>query len=243
MQLVGERTDVPVPPRCGSSSTRRARRAVLRDGAGRRRVPPDVMPYNFGQLAARGRPRGPGDAAAQRVAVLAGIHAIERPRTEVAFLELDLPATPPCAACGRPARLLRLGARRDPVPAHRARRSRGSRTTGRRRGPAVISWATPASATCCSTTSSRSPCSTGRWRRSRPARSTSVDDLHPPFFEDIASRRASRGCRGFLTATTSPTTYAEMTGYEPLDLEWFIAYSAIRHGVVMRRVTEHPARR
>ena len=33
-------------------------------------------------------------------------------------------------------------------------------------------------------------------------------------------------------------TYAEAAGHEPGDLKWHIAYAAMRHGVIMRRVTE-----
>ena len=33
-------------------------------------------------------------------------------------------------------------------------------------------------------------------------------------------------------------TYAEASGRPPLDLKWHIAYAAMRHGVIMRRVTE-----
>jgi aminoglycoside phosphotransferase (APT) family kinase protein len=58
------------------------------------------------------------------------------------------------------------------------------------------------------------------------------------FFQDIATDLGVPGLPDFMRPSDLTATYAELTGRSPGDLTWYMAYAAMRHGVIMRRVTE-----
>jgi len=58
------------------------------------------------------------------------------------------------------------------------------------------------------------------------------------FFQDLAVQLGAPGLPDMFRPADVRATYAEAAGHEPGDLKWHIAYSAMRHGVIMRRVTE-----
>ena len=58
------------------------------------------------------------------------------------------------------------------------------------------------------------------------------------FFHDIAVDLGAAGLPDLLRPIDVAATYAEVTGYRPVDLTWFMAFAAVRHGAIMRRVTE-----
>ena len=58
------------------------------------------------------------------------------------------------------------------------------------------------------------------------------------FFQDLAVQLGAPGLPDMFRPADVRATYAEAAGHEPGDLTWHIAYSAMRHGVIMRRVTE-----
>lgn len=58
------------------------------------------------------------------------------------------------------------------------------------------------------------------------------------FFQDISSSLELPGLPDFMQAKDLAVTYEAATGHAPGDLTWHIAYAAMRHGVIMRRVTE-----
>ncbi len=58
------------------------------------------------------------------------------------------------------------------------------------------------------------------------------------FFQDISSSLELPGLPDFMRPEDLAVTYEAATGRAPGDLTWHIAYSAMRHGVIMRRVTE-----
>ena len=45
-----------------------------------------------------------------------------------------------------------------------------------------------------------------------------------------------------IVAEKQPATYRELGGSDPGDLRWYLAYAAMRHGAIMRRVTERSIR-
>ena len=70
------------------------------------------------------------------------------------------------------------------------------------------------------------------------------------FFEDLAQAAGLPGLPDFLSRTDVVETYADVTGYRPGDLDFYTAYAALQHAVVMVRVqlraiafgqAEHPA--
>jgi aminoglycoside phosphotransferase (APT) family kinase protein len=58
------------------------------------------------------------------------------------------------------------------------------------------------------------------------------------FFQDLATDLGALGLPDFMRASDLAATYSAISGRPVGDLRWHIAYSAMRHGVIMRRVTE-----
>ncbi len=58
------------------------------------------------------------------------------------------------------------------------------------------------------------------------------------FFQDLATDLGAPGLPDLFRPRDVRETYAAASGRAPGDLRWHIAYAAIRHGVIMRRVTE-----
>ena len=58
------------------------------------------------------------------------------------------------------------------------------------------------------------------------------------FFQDIANDLGLPGLPDFMRATDLAATYEVVSGRRVGDLRWHVAYAAMRHGVIMRRVTE-----
>ncbi len=58
------------------------------------------------------------------------------------------------------------------------------------------------------------------------------------FFQDLATDLGAAGLPDMFRPSDVRRSYAKASGRTPGDLTWFLAYAAIRHGVIMRRVTE-----
>jgi aminoglycoside phosphotransferase (APT) family kinase protein len=58
------------------------------------------------------------------------------------------------------------------------------------------------------------------------------------FFQDIAADLGLPGLPDFMRPADLADAYAAASGRRPGDLRWHLAYAAMRHGVIMRRVTE-----
>ncbi|MEZ5204465.1 MAG: phosphotransferase [Acidimicrobiales bacterium] len=58
------------------------------------------------------------------------------------------------------------------------------------------------------------------------------------FFQDIATDLGLPGLPNFMAPADLVATYQALTGRTLGNLRWHVAYSAMRHGVIMRRVTE-----
>ncbi len=58
------------------------------------------------------------------------------------------------------------------------------------------------------------------------------------FFQDLAVDLGAPGLPDMFRPADVRNSYAQLTGRAPGDLTWHLAYAAIRHGVIMRRVTE-----
>jgi aminoglycoside phosphotransferase (APT) family kinase protein len=242
MQLVGEHSDVPVPTTLWFEHTGDVVGTpffVMEKVDGE--VPPDVLPYNFGDSWLSDA-SGDDQARLQRnaVGILAGIHGIDRPASELAFLQLDRPGETAlarhhadllayhdwvCADLPSPLLDRAFTWLRDHWPADE--------------GPPAVSWGDSRIGNVL--WDDFTPTAVLDWEMASIA-PREVDlawliFIHQ-FFEDIARNMGLPGMPHFLRMDDVAATYTEVTGYEPIDLEWFIAYSAVRHGVVMRRVTE-----
>ena len=58
------------------------------------------------------------------------------------------------------------------------------------------------------------------------------------FFQDLAVDLGAPGLPAMFRPADVVESYAKASGRQPRDLTWYIAYAAIRHGAIMRRVTE-----
>ncbi len=57
------------------------------------------------------------------------------------------------------------------------------------------------------------------------------------FFQDLCDDMGLPGLPEMFTPENVAGHYAEVSGHEPVDLDWFIVYAALRHGIVMTRAT------
>lgn len=57
------------------------------------------------------------------------------------------------------------------------------------------------------------------------------------FFQDLCFDMALPGLPEMFKPENVAAYYAAVSGHEPLDLDWFIVYAALRHGIVMTRAT------
>jgi hypothetical protein len=58
------------------------------------------------------------------------------------------------------------------------------------------------------------------------------------FFQDLAVQMGAPGLPDMFRPVDVAASYADHAGRPPGDLTWHIAFAAMRHGVIMRRVTE-----
>ncbi|MCP2280183.1 Predicted kinase, aminoglycoside phosphotransferase (APT) family [Nocardia amikacinitolerans] len=56
------------------------------------------------------------------------------------------------------------------------------------------------------------------------------------FFQDLATRFEQPGLPDFLRRSEVVAKYEELTGYTVRDLDFYLVYAALRHGIVMARV-------
>ena len=57
------------------------------------------------------------------------------------------------------------------------------------------------------------------------------------FFQDLCQDMGLEGLPDMFTPENVAAHYAKVSGHEPVDLDWFIVYGALRHGIVMTRAT------
>jgi aminoglycoside phosphotransferase (APT) family kinase protein len=62
------------------------------------------------------------------------------------------------------------------------------------------------------------------------------------FFQDLVEDLGLPGMPHILRRDTVAELYASITGYEPKDLDFYTAYAALRHGIVMFRITRRSIR-
>ncbi|WP_024806234.1 phosphotransferase family protein [Nocardia sp. BMG51109] len=56
------------------------------------------------------------------------------------------------------------------------------------------------------------------------------------FFQDIATRFGQPGLPDYLRRDDIVDRYQQITGYTVRDLDWYLVYAALRHGIVMARI-------
>jgi aminoglycoside phosphotransferase (APT) family kinase protein len=240
IRLVGELSDVPVP----------RVRWCEPDGAGlgapffvmdrvEGEVPPDVMPYNFGDSwlfhATAEQQRRLQDTS---VGVLARLHAIEDAERAFAFLTPDHPGdTAMRRALAEQWAYYQWVAEGAPSPLIERAFAWLDDHWPADEGPTVLSWGD-------------SRIGNVMYRNFEPV---AVFDwemacLAPPevdvawmiflhrFFEDIAGEAGLPGMPQFMRRDDVAATYERLSGYPPRDLDFYSVYAGLRHAIVMSRV-------
>jgi aminoglycoside phosphotransferase (APT) family kinase protein len=242
MRLVSEHTDVPIP----GTHWYEPDRSVLGgsffvmdriDGV----VPPDVLPYTFGDNWVFD-----GTEAARRtiqdsaVRAMAGIHSIRAAAHDLSFLELDQPgATSLERSLNQWKAYHRWVVQDTPSPLLDACFVWLTENLPTDTGPDAVSWG-----------DGRIGNMMFRDNEVVAVLDWEMAAVAPPevdlgwmcylhlFFQDLAVQLGAPGLPDMFRPVDVSATYAEAAGHPVGDLKWHIAYAAMRHGVIMRRVTE-----
>jgi aminoglycoside phosphotransferase (APT) family kinase protein len=242
MRLVSEHTDVPVP----ATHWFEPDPAVLGgaffvmdrvDGL----VPPDVLPYTFGDnWVFDGTEQARRTIQESAVRAMAGIHSITPGDHDLSFLELDRPGT---SALERSLNHWKaylewvVGDRRSPLLDDCFAWLTDNLPTDTL--PDALSWG-----------DGRIGNMMFRDNEVVAVLDWEMASVAPPevdlgwmcylhlFFQDLTVDMGAPGLPDMFRPVDVRRSYAATAGHEPGDLTWHIAYAAMRHGVIMRRVTE-----
>ncbi len=204
-------------------------------------VPPDVLPYTFGDnWVFDGSDADRAAVQDSAVTTLAAIHAVNPRQHDLAFLEFDQPGTTSLERIlnhwrayhqwvvqDRPSPLLAdcFDWLVDNLPTDVSDDALswgdgriGNMMFDRNRVVAVLDWEMAGVAP---------PEVDLGW----------MCYLHL-FFQDLAVDLGTKGLPDMFRPVDVAAAYAKASGRQPGDLTWHLAFAAIRHGAIMRRVTE-----
>lgn len=240
MQLVAEHTDVPVPTcrwleeddaHLGSSFLIMDRI----DG----RVPPDRMPYTFGSWLTDATEAERAQLEKSSVEVLAGIHTITPDRADLSFLEVDADGDTPLRRHVNDQyayyEWARAGVRYSLVEDMLAwledhwPESESSPVLGwgdARPGNILYAGFTPAGVLDWEMATVAPPEMDLGW----------MIFLHS-FFQNLTEVMELPGLPGYFDRNRVCAIYEAAAGHSPRDIEWFEAYCALRHGIIMTRTS------
>lgn len=242
MRLVGERTAAPVPAVRWYEPDEAALGAPFFvmdrvDGE----VPPDVMPYVFDDTwVSNATPEQRARLQTSTVDAIAAIHGLAASPDELAFLHADPEAQGSAlrahVAAERTYYDWVRGDLRYPVLERAFDWLEAHWPDAADTGPAVVSWGDARIGNVLYR--DFEPQAVLDWEMATLApRELDLGwfiFLHR-FFQDIATQFEMAGLPDFLDRHEVTAQYADCTGHEPRDLDWFITYAALRHGTVMIR--------
>ena len=245
MRLVGARTDVPVPPTLWLETDPNHLGAPFFvmgrvDGV----VPPDLLPYTWGDNWFFDSSAADQAILQQAsVEVLAKIHSIKAADPDAAFLTIDAEGDTALrrhvndqrafyewvAADGTRSPLIERGF--EWLESHWP-------TAADDAGREVVSWGDARVGNILYR--DHRPVAVLDWEMAGHG-TPEVDlgwmiFLHR-FFQDLSEMMGQRGIPKFMRTADVCAQYRELSGVEPIDMQWFIAYAAIRHAIVMFRIT------
>jgi aminoglycoside phosphotransferase (APT) family kinase protein len=239
MQLVGERTEVPVPPVRWLELDPAAIGAqffVMDRVQGR--VPPDVMPYPMGSWLSEATPEEQRALQDASVAAMVGIHAIDLETADIAFLDLERPGATPLRRHVANQRAYYDWVRGDEViPVIEEAFDWLEANWPEDEGATVISWGDARVGNMMY--DGFVPVAVLDWEMA--ALGTRGIDvgwmifIHD-FFQNICEVLEMPGMPGFLRRDDVAAAYAELSGVPVPDLAFYEVYAALRHAIVMARV-------
>jgi aminoglycoside phosphotransferase (APT) family kinase protein len=244
MELVRERTSVPVPAvRWVEPGTDLLGTSFFVMDRVEGRVPPDVMPYPMGSWLSEASDEELATVVESTAAVLAGIHTVDATPEELAFLDAGAAgatgATPLARHFSAERSYYEWVGAGDALPlVDRAFAWLASHwPEAADAGPATLCWGDARIGNILY--QGFTPAAVLDWE---------MATLAPPeldlgwtifmhrFFQDICEEMGLPGMPGFLDRDDVVEAYVRAGGREPVDLDWFITYAALRHGTIMVRV-------
>ncbi len=241
MRLVAERSDVPVPRTLWFEPDPMPLGSpffVMEQVEGE--VPPDIMPYTFGSWLMDASADDQRRLQQKSVGILAGIHGMAVSADDIAFLQLEQPGA---SALRR--HVADQWAYYEWVTADGLRSPLLERTFAwlednwpADESPTVVSWGD-------------SRVGNMMFRDFEPVAvlDWEMAAVGPPeidlgwmvflhrFFQDLTEEAGMPGMPGFLRLDDACATYESLSGHAPRDMRFFMVYAALRHGIVMSRVT------
>lgn len=242
MRLVAARTDVAIPPTVWLEPDPEPLGAPFFvmgriDGV----VPPDVMPYTFGDNWFFDA--DPADQAALQdasVEVLAEIHSIPASDPDAAFLVIDADGDTALQRHVNDQRNFYEWVASDGVRSPLIEQAFRWLDTNwpADEGETVVSWGDARVGNM-------------MYRDFRPVAVLDWEMAgHGPreidlgwmifihrFFQDLTEQLGMPGLPDFMRVADVSKRYQQLTGIEPKDLQWYILYAAARHAIVMFRIT------
>lgn len=218
-------------------------------------VPPDVLPYNFGDnFLFDASPEDQDRLETNSVQVLVDLHAIEDPLGNFAYLDGAEAAASAAATLDGDAALRRHVAKtrayydwvvRDGAPSPLLERGFQWMDDNwpAAVGEARLSWGDARIGNMMYR--DFTPSAVLDWEMASIA-PREVDlswmiFLHQ-FFEDITRMMELPGMPGFMERDRVVAKYTAATGYEPRDMDFYVLYSALQHGIIMSQVQRRAVR-
>jgi aminoglycoside phosphotransferase (APT) family kinase protein len=240
IETVARHTDVPVPPPWWCEPDPNVIGAPFFvmgrvDG----QVPPDVLPYNFGDSwLFNASPAEQARLQDSTIDVLARLHSIDNPQQRFAHLDGNFPGDTPL---------------RRHFAGRREWYEWATKDTGRsklvEKGFAWLEDHWPAHESSMVFCWGDSRIGNVLYRDFEPAAvlDWEMAALGPPeldvawliylhrMFEEMAQQYGFPGMPGFLRADDAATTYERISGHTPRDLDWYITYSSLQLAIVYLR--------
>jgi aminoglycoside phosphotransferase (APT) family kinase protein len=199
-------------------------------------IPPDVMPYNFDSWLTEASPADRGRLQVATIEQLARVHASDP--TDFAFLHQHAPRETALAAHVRRTReyyeWVRAGDRGIPLIEHAFD---WLREHWPRESPAALSWGDARIGNV--VYRDFAPVALLDWEMAALGpRELDIGWMlfFHSFFEDIAQRAGLPGLPDMLKPTDVVDSYAEITGYQPAELDFFVVYAALRQAIITVRI-------
>jgi aminoglycoside phosphotransferase (APT) family kinase protein len=244
MQLVGERSPVPVPPmRWHEPSNEWLGSPFLVMGHIDGLVPPDMMPYVFGSWLTEATPEQRRTLQHATVAVLADLHAMPT-GAHCAFLEYDVEGATPLRRHVEDQRRFYEWVAADGVRSPLIERSFAWLDEHwPTEGETVISWGDSRIGNILY--QDFRPAAVLDWEMvglaTREVDIAWLVCLHRSF-QEFAERVGVLGLPDFLRRADVTATYRELTGYEPTEMDWYETYAALRFAIILFRITRRAVR-